>query len=128
MTNTENFTRHLMCKAKRVSDSKWVTGFYIPPKIFPVEGGIVRPPIDIRPETLCRSVGRSDCTGKLLFERDQIAALPNGGSFHVRGVIEWDENHEKWVFKCKAISNPKKILSVDLADTIAIACEGNTLD
>lgn len=73
-----NMTSEYMCRAKRMSDDQWICGHYIGTTLgsayFAVQnnnlGQWTTQSVD--PDTVCRSIGRKDKNGTMIFEHDYV--------------------------------------------------------
>lgn len=100
--------REILFKAKRLSDGKWVDGYYdyniaegshiihevahIPPSLNEPGGGFYSECHEVEPETVCQQTGLKDINGNKIFEGDLVELGLNG----VHPII-WDDTQASFV-------------------------------
>ena len=103
--------REILFRGKRTNDYEWIEGslcttipsdedFYTI-SYFDFEGYYIEE--KVIPETVGQYTGLTDKNGKKIFEGDILKHRVQGDILVERGVVEWEEQHGRWVYRLNSM-------------------------
>lgn len=103
--------REILFRGKRVDNGEWIEGslcttipldedFYTI-SYFDFEGYYIEE--KVIPETVGQYTGLTDKNGKKIFEGDILKHRVQGDILVERGVVEWEEQHGRWVYRLNSM-------------------------